>query len=260
MNLKKLFIFSAICTLAFATNVSADTKKTCENYTAEEYNYIVKNTDPVDLDTTCSNGTLYTDEYLLQLENELDKSLINSSVQPRYYVNKLSVTNYRQDNGYYCGPANVKQVVQYLNGSSASQSTYASYMETNSIDGTYVYAIRNALNNYTSQSYSYVLGSNYNASSFSTLVKNKITANKPIILHSNTGSLSMYNGTSLGHYLTVNGYTYTASFGGSTGIDNIYYVDTWYGSYGNGSVLGEHMDTATNVFNTVNSSSRYIIQ
>ena len=76
MNLKKLFIFSAICTLAFVTNVSADTKKTCENYTAEEYNYIVKNTDPVDLDTTCSNGTLYTDEYLLQLENELDKSLI----------------------------------------------------------------------------------------------------------------------------------------------------------------------------------------
>ena len=69
MNLKKLFIFSAICTLAFATNVSADTKKTCENYTAEEYNYIVKDTDPVDLDTTCSNGTLYTDEYLLQLEN-----------------------------------------------------------------------------------------------------------------------------------------------------------------------------------------------
>ena len=74
MNLKKIFVFSAICTLAFATNVSADTKKTCENYTAEEYNYIVKNTDPVDLDTTCSNGTLYTDEYLLQLENELDKS------------------------------------------------------------------------------------------------------------------------------------------------------------------------------------------
>lgn len=170
MNLKKLFVFSAICTLAFATNVSADTKKNCENYTAEEYNYIVKNTDPVDLDTTCSNGTLYTDEYLLQLENELDKSLINSSVQSRYYVNKLSVTNYRQDNDYYCGPANVKQVVQYLNGSSASQSTYASYMGTNSTDGTYVYAIRNALNNYTSQSYSYVLGSNYNASSFSTLV------------------------------------------------------------------------------------------
>ena len=63
------------------------------NYTEEEYNYIIKNTDPADLDITCSNGTLYTDEYLLHLENELDKSLIESSVQPRYYVNKLSITN-----------------------------------------------------------------------------------------------------------------------------------------------------------------------
>jgi len=133
-------------------------------------------------------------------------------------------------------------------------------MGTTSANGTYVYAVKNALNNYTSQNYNYVLGSNYNSSTFSTLVKNKISSGKPIILHANTSSLSKYNGTSLGHYLTVNGYTYTAAFGGSTGIDNIYYVDTWYANYGNGSVLGEQMDTTSNVFNTVNSSSRYIIQ
>lgn len=259
MKFKRLLMFSTICTLAFSTSVSADTKNNCANYTEEKYNYIIKNTDPNDLDTMCSNGTLFTDEYLLKVDNELE-SLDESTIQPRYFTSKLSITNYQQENGYYCGPANVKQVVQYLNGSSASQTTYATYMGTNSTDGTYVYAIKNALNNYTSQSYSYVLGSNYTSSTFSTLVKNKISSNKPIILHANTSSLAMYNGTSLGHYLTVNGYTYTASFGDSTGIDNIYYVDTWYGSYGNGSVLGEHLDTTTNVFNTVNSSSRYIIQ
>lgn len=259
MNFKRLLMFSTICALAFSTSVSADTNNNCGNYTDEEYDYIIKNTNPNDLDTTCSNGTLFTDEYLLGVENELD-SLDENTIQPRYYVTKLSITNYQQENGYYCGPANIKQVVQFLNGSSSSQSTYANYMGTNSTDGTYVYAMKNALNNYTSQSYSYVLGSNYTSSSFSTLVKNKISANKPIILHANTSSLTMYNGTSLGHYLTVNGYTYTAAFGDSTGIDNIYYVDTWYGSYGNGSVLGEHMDTTSNVFNTVNSSSRYIIQ
>ncbi len=259
MNLKKLLIFSIICVLAFSKSVLADTNNNCEIYTNEEYDYIIKNTDPNDLDITCSNGTLFTNEYLLKIDDELE-SLSKNVIQPRYFVSKLSITNYQQENSYYCGPANVKQVVQYLNGTSSSQSTYASYMGTNSTNGTYVYAIKNALNNYTSQNYSYVLGSNYTSSTFSTLVKNRISSNKPIILHANTSSLAMYNGTMLGHYLTVNGYTYTAAFGDSTGINYIYYVDTWYGSYGNGSVLGEHMDTATNVYNTVSSSNRYIIQ
>ena len=258
MKVNKIIICFIICMAVFSKNIYVDASNGCSNYTLEEYDYIVKNTAAEDLDLTCSNGTLFTDEYLQKVDDELDDALDNI-VQPRYFVSKLSITNYKQDNGYYCGPANVKQVVQYLNGSSSTQSTYANYMGTNS-DGTYVYAVRNALNYYTNQNYNYVLGSNYNSSSFSTLVKNKISSNKPIILHANTASLAMYNGTSIGHYLTVNGYTYTAAFGGNTGIDNIYYVDTWYANYGNGNVLGEHMDTTSNVFNTVNSSSRYIIQ
>lgn len=261
MNFKKIFISSIICSMSFAINVFADTIE-CGNYTEDEYRYIVENTDSNDLDLTCSNGTLFADNYLLKVFTELNK-LNNQPINnysPQYYVYKLSITNYQQQNSYYCGPANVKQVVQYLNGSSASQDTYANYMGTNSTNGTYVYAVKNALNNYTSKTYNYVLGSNYTASSFSTLVKTRVSEKKPIILHANTSSLSLYNGTSLGHYITVNGHTLTAAFGGNTGIDNIYYVDTWYGNYGSGSVLGEHMDTTSNVFNTVNSSNRYIIQ
>lgn len=258
MTFKKTVIFSTICILAFSTPVVANTNNNCGNYTNEEYYYILENTNSSDLDTTCTNGTLFTNEYLLKVNNELN-TLNETTIQPRYFSTKLSVPNYRQDNDHYCGPANIRQVVEYLNGNSENQEVYANYMGTNE-NGTYVYAMTNALNYYTLQSYSYILGSNYNSSTFSTLVKNKISANKPIILHANTSSLSMYNGTSLGHYLTVNGYTYTSSFSDNTGINNIYYIDTWYENYGNGSVFGEHLDTTTNVFNTISSSGRYIIQ
>ena len=63
-----------------------------------------------------------------------------------YVPIKLSVTAYEQEKSYWCGPANIKQVIQYINGSSSSQSTYASSMGTNSTDGTYVYKMVNELN------------------------------------------------------------------------------------------------------------------
>lgn len=265
MKLKKTFLFvlSTICIFAFANSVSADEISCKSLYSKADYDYLVKNTNPTDLDLTCSNGTIFTDAYLSKVNSEINSlaAISTNDIEPsRYYVYKLSVPNYQQQNGYYCGPANIKQVVQYLNGSSYSQDTYASYMGTNSNDGTYVYQMTNALNNYTSKSYSYVLGNNYNTNTFATLVQNRVSNNKPIILHALTSSLALYNGTNLAHYITVNGHTLTAAFGGSSGINNIYYVDTWYQNYGSGSVLGEHMDTTSNVFNTVNYSYRYIIQ
>ena len=268
MKLRKtfIFVFSALCVFSVSMRVFAKENSCSLYYSKTDYDYLVKNTDPADLDLTCSNGTIFTDTYLQNIALEMKTLVTSNAISDddnelnRYYVYKLSVPNYQQQNGYYCGPANIKQVVQYLNGSSSSQDTYASYMGTNSTNGTYVYQMKNALNNYTSQSYSYILGSNYNSSTFATLVQNKVSANKPIILHANTSSLSLYNGTSLGHYITVNGHTASASFGGGSGINYIYYVDTWSYNYGNGNVLGEHMDTTTNVFNTVSSGSRYIIQ
>lgn len=254
MNLKKFFIATLVLSLTFTPKVFASCT---DYYSQEDYDYIVKNTDPNDLDLSCSNGTLFTDEYL----NEVDENLSNSDPipMPRYFVSKLSVQPHKQVNGYYCGPANIQMIVEYLNGSADSQYTYASYMNTDAQGETYVYQMVNALNHYTSKSYSYIQGNNYNASTFSTLVKNKIQENKPIVLHAYTASLYMYNGVGLGHYLTVNGYTYTSSFGDDTGINNIYYVDPYDKVYSNGNVYGEHMDTTSNVYNTV-AGERYIIQ
>ncbi len=53
----------------------------------------------------------------------------------------IAVPYYKQENGHYCGPATLKQTLQYINGSSLSQSKYASkdYLDadTPKSDGTY---------------------------------------------------------------------------------------------------------------------------
>ena len=67
MKFKKLFTFTLLFSLIFAPNVFAD----CSDYSEEDYDYIVKNSDPSDLDLTCSNGTLFTDDYLMRIESAL---------------------------------------------------------------------------------------------------------------------------------------------------------------------------------------------
>lgn len=251
-----LFLVGIFAFLGFSKLVFADCT---DYYTEEEYNYIVTNTDPIDLDLTCSNETLFTNEYLTGVHNHLNS--INSQAKKilssKYLVYKLNVPNFRQQNNYYCGPANVKQVLHYLNGTSLTQNQYASQLGTTT--STYVYKIRDVLNNNSTQTYSYTLGNNYNVSSFTNLVKTRTSQGKPIILHARTNSLYMYNYNDLRHYLTVNGHTLSAVWDDYNGIFNIYYVDTYYEDFGRGSVLGEHMDSTDNVFGTVNISGRYII-
>ena len=50
----------------------------------------------------------------------------------------LSVPVFRQETKYWCGPASVQMIVKYKTGKKVSQSTLASYMNTNK-SGTYVW-------------------------------------------------------------------------------------------------------------------------
>ena len=151
---------------------------------------------------------------------------------------------------------NIKQVLQFINGTSKSQATYAKETKTDENGSAYVYLVRNVLNKYTKSGYySYTLGKNYNETSFRSLVKENVHANKPIILHAKTRTLVKYNETNLGHYITVGG----LSESDYPGMDKtIIYFDTYSHNYGNGN--GEQRDLLTNVFNTVNVSGRYIIK
>ena len=185
----------------------------------------------------------------------------NNLVMPRanYVPTKLNVTAYRQETTYWCGPANIKQVVQYINGSSSSQSTYASSMGTISSDGTYVYKMTNELNKRQSKfTYAYKeISNSMTTTQFMEIVKNSIFSSKPMILHANTKSLYLYNGTALGHYLTLNGFAYDVQAPGPQSPPKIYYTDPYYKDYGRGSVFGTHEEGVSAVLSCV--KNRFII-
>lgn len=193
---KKLFLFTLMIFAFSITNVNA--QSTCDSkYTPEVITSLQQNMDPADLDLNCSNGTPYTDKYL-NILNQLKEELDNvSMVQPRYFVNKLNVQSFQQQNQSYCGPANVKQVLHYINKTSLSQSQYASDM-TDSASGqfAYVYQIKNTLNKYlaSNDKYNYIPRSELTPAQFYNLINRNINNDRPLILHANTTSLYMYNG------------------------------------------------------------------
>lgn len=275
---KKRFLFALIIFTFSIVNVNA---QTCDSqYTIEFIASLQQNMDPSDLDLSCSNGTPFTDEYLESI-NTLKEKLNNvstiqslnfanklntaSTIQPRYFVNKLNIESFQQENQSYCGPANVKQVLHYINHSSLSQSQYAQDM-TDPTTGEFasVYQIRNTLNAYLDDNdhYQYIPKSLLTESEFYALINVNINNDRPLILHANTTSLYMYNGHVTGHYITISGHTITGIFDDDYSPINIYYVNTDYLDYGRGNVYGEHMDTFDNVYNALNTLygiERYLI-
>ncbi|MBN3554020.1 C39 family peptidase [Fictibacillus nanhaiensis] len=73
----------------------------------------------------------------------------------------ISVPSFKQETSYWCGPATTKQVLHYLNGSSSSQSTYASGLGTTTA-GTDFSKIDDYLNSKQSKNnYIYSSGNSY---------------------------------------------------------------------------------------------------
>jgi len=203
------------------------------------------------------------DEILEQKQNELQEfeRKLRSILSSRGLITDTrsgwldGYPNYQQEASYYCGPATIKQAVQYINGSSASQGTYASSMGTNGYDGTYVYKMASQMNyRQSAHTYAYQYIGNGASSSVWSAIVNNIWNNKPTILHASTSSLYMYNGVSLGHYITAIGYM-GLDFADSN--KQILYIDTWSANYGRGTTLGQHYDSMYNVASTV--YNRYLI-
>ena len=272
---KRIFLSLLLLVTFLSINISVNAK---EIYSDEQINYILENADPNDM--FLENGELeYSDEYqrILNIKNQqLEKSyqkylntrnynisdsgsglstlnIINSTNGFCYTSRTLGVTTYQQERNYYCGPASVKETLQFINGTSLSQSEYALDMGTNATDGTYVFQIKNELNNKQS-AHTYVYEDISTVSRFNQIVIADILDSDvgvPFIIHALTGSLYMYNGTTLHHYLVVNGANQTTQ--------KVTYVDSWAYDYGRGTTLGQHTDTRSNVANTVTSSGRYVI-
>ena len=163
---------------------------------------------------------------------------------------------YQQETSYYCGPACLQMVIEYLTGTKYSQSTLATKAGTASSGGTYVYRMANTLNDLQSENeygYKQFTRSTTTASTLEGCLTGAHSSSYPVIYHAMTGSLELYNGTNLGHYVV--GVAISCNGG-----MHVAYVDPYYRDYGRGSVFGLHTDTLSAFYDSLTKyASRYLI-
>lgn len=148
-----------------------------------------------------------------QVLNKLKR--INTYNFPDDYLSEttLNVPAYKQETSYWCGPATTKQTMQFLTGSSNSQSSIASSLGTTSsgTDGT---KIVKYLNN--NQSHYYYTIYELNQDDIDTeyaqqMIDLALFQNAPVILRVNTKGISGWPYSSSGHFLNLSGQTQYAT-------------------------------------------------
>lgn len=206
-------------------------KNTNKFKNANRVDKIEKYIESISIDNLLNNNSMlwsYTTDNKVCYENVCYFLISNSEVV-------------QQENNYYCGPASVKQTLNFILGSSAtqSQSYYANNMGTNSSNGTYVYKIKEELNNNQSvNDYGWREIVNGVDTFWDPVYYDSKTANVPLIARVDTGELNAYNDVSLTHYVTIIGYhkmdgkkiIYTDSYNGIDGVFGRKYddIDNFY--------------------------------
>ena len=150
----------------------------------------------------------------------------------------LSVPVFRQETKYWCGPASVQMIVKYQTGKKVSQSTLASYMNTNK-SGTYVYQIARGLNKYTSSNF-YGYKTVYQKGIYEA-TKESVNKNYPIVGNVMTKALNSAYKFNSGHYVVITGYRYrvqgtpaskSADYLRANGENkSLYYNDPYFASH-----------------------------
>lgn len=248
MKLKRIILVILVTSIAVLT-LAMPVHANSIDITDEEY--LIKNRGPIEeIEKNSKNLEL------------IEKGYEQLAMPASYVDYQLDITAYKQEKSYWCGPANIKQVIQFINGSSASQSTYASSMGTNSEDGSYVYKMVNELNKRQSKfTYAYKeVTSSVTEKDIDTYVHVSVAQKKPMILHARTQPLYLYNGTNLGHYLTISGFgdDVMGPFpDDKRGATQVYYTDTNYKDYGRGSVFGKQLTKINPIYECV--KGRFVI-
>lgn len=141
-------------------------------------------------------------------------------------VNKqLAVTVFKQANSYYCGPATVKEVLNYMLGTSKTQDQYASDLGTTT-DGTTMTNIPDVLNKYQSSCY-YIYTEISSMSEWSSDVSFDINLNHPVVIDIKSTTSNWPYATS-GHYMCISGYDNSGSTAYAWVADP---HPTYYGTY-----------------------------
>lgn len=170
-------------------------------------------TEDVNGDMTYEEGASY---YVPTPEDEAIRQFILSQPQAigNVYYRVVSVTPFLQENSYYCGPATVKQTLHSVNGSSSSQSSYASRLGTTT-SGTDMTKIPAVLNSDQNETY-YVYSTFSDINTWLSYSKWSLNKGVPAILDINTSGISQFPYTSSGHFVNLSGLDLDENDGGGT--------------------------------------------
>ena len=166
------------------------------------------------------NGDLSYEEggqyYVPTPEEEAMNELIASmpELHSDSYYKVVSVTPFLQENSYYCGPATVKQTINAINGSSESQSAYASKLGTTT-SGTDMTRIAPVLN--AAQSKKQYVYRNFSDMNFwLSYGKWALNAGVPAVLDINTTNVPAFPYRTTGHFINLSGLNMDSNDGSGT--------------------------------------------
>ncbi|ONI45528.1 hypothetical protein AN640_04450 [Candidatus Epulonipiscium fishelsonii] len=116
----------------------------------------------------------------------------------------INVPYFPQENGYYCGPATIKQVMHYFNGTSYEQSDIANSLYTNT-SGTDMTYLHKYLNIVTDEQYIYYEKATADFYEWLDIIIYNIMNNKPVILDVTIRERGAFPYTTAGHFLNISG-------------------------------------------------------
>lgn len=190
-------------------------------------------------DIPVGNDYQMTPEEEKAIEEKLEALEIWKNQRAQSTFATIGVPCYQQENRNYCGPATVKQVVQYLNGTSQPQKYYADLLGTNE-KGTVQSKIATVLRNVTGKNYQYYPFEGIGK--WTDCVCWGIDFKMPAILDINTEWVPEWKYETRGHFLNVSGYDLR-----NTAKKQIRVTDPfWEG-------LGNNWYTLNSVFNANNN-------
>jgi hypothetical protein len=180
---------------------------------------------------------------LLMKKAVIDRSQAKANIAATYTAATISVTYYKQENGYYCGPATTKQTIQYLNGTSDSQSTIATALGTTT-DGTDGTKIVDYLNNKQSKIY-WTIASDTSTSGLQTRISASITGTtkRPPVARTKFSKGGNWKYATAGHFMNISGY--------SANMEKVRVTDPNIGRV-DSSATGSYYVTMDEMYNAIN--------
>ncbi|ONI40332.1 hypothetical protein AN639_04785 [Candidatus Epulonipiscium fishelsonii] len=116
----------------------------------------------------------------------------------------ISVPYFPQENGYYCAPATIKQIMHYFNGTSYDQSDIAESLYTTTV-GTDMTYLHKYLNIVTDEQYIYHEKATKDFYEWLDIIIYNIMNDKPVILDVTIKEKGTFPYITSGHFLNISG-------------------------------------------------------